>query len=274
MLSRLRSALDSIESSLRTFSFAEYAQTTYDLLWRDFCDWYLEAIKPTVGSNPTQRSVLAHTLESIVRVLHPIAPFITEAIWERLREIETAPIAGINLAPARVDGLLATAGWPRIAPDFRDEPTEKDFERLRGLITAIREVRAQHNVPPKRRITLHAAKQLPAEHEALIKTLAMVETVTTERTTAPAVPFTFDAWEYRLSNLKEEVDVAAETNRLEKLISDLTRSQQTLDARLNNPGYTEKAPPHMVQQTRDQLAKNRAELEAAKAALRALKGGA
>jgi valyl-tRNA synthetase len=274
MLSRLAAGVAEVERALKEYSFSEYAQAVYDLLWRDFCDWYLEAIKPTVSSSPAQRAVLAHALESIVRLLHPITPFITEAIWERLREIETEPVQGIDLGAARIAGLLATAGWPRVDSSLRDKAAEADFERVRGLVTAIREVRAQHNVPPKRRITLHAGKALSPEAESLVKTLATMERVTTDRAAGPAVPFNFDTEQYVLSDLKEAVDVGAEAGRLEKVIGDKRKSIQTLQGRLNNPGYAEKAPPAMVQQTRDQLAKDQTEFEAATAALRALKGGA
>src|SRR5690606_27133846 len=102
MLSRLHAAVRDANAALASHDFAGYAQTLYDILWRDFCDWYLEVIKPTAAGSASQRAVLAHALETIVRLLHPVTPFVTEAIWERLRDIETAPLPGFTLAPSRI----------------------------------------------------------------------------------------------------------------------------------------------------------------------------
>ncbi|HBS29056.1 MAG TPA: valine--tRNA ligase, partial [Phycisphaerales bacterium] len=87
MLSRLASAVRTLEGALEEYQFSVYAQTSYDLLWRDFCDWYLEAIKPTVGSDAAQRAVLRAVLDSILRLLHPVCPFVTEVLHEPLRRV-------------------------------------------------------------------------------------------------------------------------------------------------------------------------------------------
>jgi len=274
MLSRLAAAVEQINASIAGYQFSDYAQSLYDLLWRDFCDWYVEGIKPTVASDPMQRAVLAHTIESIVRLLHPITPFITEAIWERMKDVETLSIPGIELGPSRKDGLLATAGWPKIAPHFRDAAAEAQFERLRGLITAIREVRSQHGVPPRRKVTLHCSAELDAEARRgglLVETLAMVDRITSEAPAGPAAAFAFGSVTCHLSNMADEVDVEAEQTRLEKAIAELEKSIKTLEGRLNNPGYAQKAPPAMVKQSQEQLAKAIGDRDAAATALRSLR---
>ena len=275
MLSRLATQIAAAVKALDEYQFADHAVALYDIAWRDFCDWYLEAIKPTVASSPAQQAVLAHTIEAIVRALHPTMPYVTEVIFERLRTIETAPIAGVHLAPSRIEGLLATAGWPELDASLIDPVAEAAFDRVRTLVTAIREVRAQHNVPPKRQITLHVptGRDISAIGDdaaiSLVKTLCGVSKVTTEASKT-SVAFTFDSAEWRLSDLADAVDAASERARLTKLIGDLEKSIATLDGRLSNPGYADKAPAHMVQQTRDQLTKAKAERDAAKNALEAL----
>lgn len=275
MLSRLATQIKAAARALDEYQFADHATALYDIAWRDFCDWYLEAIKPTVASSPAQQAVLAHTIEAIVRALHPTMPYVTEVIFERLRTIETAPIAGVHMAPSRIEDLLATAGWPELDPALIDPAAEAAFDRVRALVTAVREVRAQHNVPPKRQITLHVptGKDSSAIGDdaaiALVKTLCGVSDVTAEASKL-SVAFTFDAAEWRLSNLADAVDAASERARLTKLIGDLEKSIATLDGRLSNPGYADKAPAHMVQQTRDQLTKAKAERDAAKNALETL----
>ncbi|MEZ6235869.1 MAG: class I tRNA ligase family protein [Phycisphaerales bacterium] len=274
MLSRVRATTEAVAQSIRSYHFSSYAQAMYDLMWRDFCDWYLEAIKPTVAQSREQQAVLAHSLESIVRLLHPLVPFITEAIWEHLRNVGTAPIAEVTLKASRVDGLLATAGWPELAESLRDEKAEADFGRMQALAGAIREVRAKHQVPPKRRIVLHASAALANDIGAAggiveaLCTLSRVETgPPSGDAAAVAVAFTFEAVEYQLSELADAVDLGAERERLEKQIADLRKSIAALDGRLSNPGYVDRAPAHLVQQTRDERARKDADLNAAIAAL-------
>ncbi|MBL8875278.1 MAG: valine--tRNA ligase [Phycisphaerae bacterium] len=274
MLSRLATATKEINDSIANFEYSNYAQTMYDLLWRDFCDWYLEAIKPTIASDKAQQAVLRATLDCILRLLHPIMPYVTEAVYEQVRLIPAAHVRGISLGASRKADLLCTAGWPEVDASLRDEKTEAAFERARALITAIREVRSQHAVQPKRRITLHApAGLLDADASALVQTLAGVETITPSAPAANSVAMAFESSQLHLSNLKDAAaagDTTAERERLQKVISDNEKSIATLEGRLNNPGYAQKAPPAMVKQTQDQLAKAKADKDAAAAALAAL----
>jgi valyl-tRNA synthetase len=269
MLSRLAAGLAEINRTIENYQFSEYTQVVYDLLWRDFCDWYLEAIKPSVAGDPAQRAVLAASLHTIVRLLHPITPFVTEAIWERLRDVPTGDVPGMTLALSRKDNLLCTVGWPVLNASLRDEAAEREFERLRSLVAAIREVRATHTVAPKRKITLHVSGPLRTQvqpYDTLIGTLAGLATITTEPPKGASVAFTFESIECRVSDIADAVDADAEKARLQKSIADLEKTITTLQGRLANPGYADKAPPAMVQQTRDQLAKAIAERDAAKAA--------
>lgn len=273
MLSRLAHATRAIDDSLAEYQFAAYAAQLYDLLWRDFCDWYLEAIKPTVADNPLQRRVLARTLDAILRLLHPIAPFITEAIYEQLAPHATEDLPGLGLPAPTHAGLLCTAGWPRVAGDLIDDDAERRFDRARALVSAIREVRAQHQVSPKRRPTLHLPPALHAQvaHDAdLIATLASLEAIAPAAPAQPAAAFTFEGLECHLSNLADAVDAGAERGRLEKQLADLDKSIAALEKRLSNPGYTDKAPAHLVQQTRDELDRTRADRAAAAATLERL----
>ncbi|MBX3389606.1 MAG: valine--tRNA ligase [Phycisphaeraceae bacterium] len=274
MLSRLATATKEVDEALANFEYSNYAQTMYDLLWRDFCDWYLEAIKPTIASDKSQQAVLRTTLDCILRLLHPIMPYVTEAVYEQVRLLPEMPVKGISLASSRKGNLLCTAGWPEVSDSLRSEEIEAEFERARSLVTAIREVRAQHAVPPKRRITLHAAgAAVDAQAGALVQTLAGVETITSDVSPSGSVAMPFESSQLHLSNLKDAAsaaDTGAERERLQKVIADNEKSIATLEGRLNNPGYAQKAPPAMVKQTQDQLAKAKADRDAAQSALAAL----
>ncbi|MCW5767755.1 MAG: valine--tRNA ligase [Phycisphaeraceae bacterium] len=281
MLSRVAATVADIDQSLASYQYAPYATAMYDLLWRDFCDWYLEAIKPTVASSAPQRAVLRATLDAILRMLHPIAPYITEAVHERVRLLPpTAAIAGLDLtgdakdaarrASAKWAGMLCREIWPRADASLRDERAEVSFERLRQLVTACREVRSQHQVSPKRRVKLHVDAALAKEIGAgggLVETLAGLGEVSTATPAAAAVTFSFDSKECFLSDLADQVDAGAERERLTKQITDLDKSITALEGRLGNPGYADRAPKHLVDQTRDQLMKAKADREAARANL-------
>ncbi len=281
MLSRVATTIADVDQSLASYQYAPYATAMYDLLWRDFCDWYLEAIKPTVASSPAQRAVLRATLDAILRMLHPIAPFITEAIHERVRSLPpTAAIAGLDLvgdrndgarrASAKWSGMLCREVWPRTDASLRDAEAEATFERLCQLVTACREVRSQHQVAPKRRVKLHVDAALAKEIAAaggLVETLAGLAEVSAMKPAGTAVTFSFDSKECFLGDLADQVDAGAEQERLTKQIAELDKSIVALEGRLANPGYADRAPKHLVDQTRDQLAKAKADRDAARAAL-------
>ncbi len=269
MLSRLSASVAEVNAALKDYQFSVYAQTVYDLLWRDFCDWYLEAIKLTVNANPAQRAVLRAVLDVIVRLLHPITPFVTEAIHEHLRRVPAHRVPGIDLA---TEALLCRSAWPQVAAGLRDGAAEERFETVRSLVTAIREVRSQHKVAPARRITLHATARIAKACEAaggLVQTLAVLDTITLQAPKAgvPTVALRVDADELHLSNFADAVDAGAERERLLKIIADRERTISTIDKRLENPGYIAKAPPNLVEESRSQRAAALAELESARAAL-------
>jgi valyl-tRNA synthetase len=176
--------------------------------------------------------------------------------------------------------MLCRASWPVVGEGLRDERSEGAFERLRGLVTACREVRSQHQVAPKRRVTLHVDADLAAEISSgggIVETLAGLASVVVGKSDAGrggsgggGVAFMFDSKECFLSDLADQVDAGAERERLSKLIADLDKSIGALEGRLANPGYADRAPKHLVDQTRDQLAKAKGERDAAAASLQRL----
>ncbi|MFI4897523.1 MAG: class I tRNA ligase family protein, partial [Phycisphaerales bacterium JB059] len=269
MLSRLETGAREIAEAISAYQFSAYAQSVYDLLWRDFCDWYLEAIKPQVASDAGTRATLRFALDAILRLLHPITPFVTEAIHERLRDVPMSEIRGVGFAPTKSTRTLCQSGWPELDASVQDEGAEGEFEWVRSLVRSINETRAAHKVEPRRKITLHAPGAFTQRVEKvgeLIRTLAGLETITGEASEEGAV-FTFESSEWRLTNLADAVDAAAERERLSKRKDELARSIAGLTGRLSNPGYTEKAPAHLVQQTRDELASLQEELAAVDRAL-------
>ncbi|MEM7755683.1 MAG: class I tRNA ligase family protein [Planctomycetota bacterium] len=264
MLARLHAGVAEIDQALATYQFSSYAKTLYDVVRRDFCDWYLEAIKPTVASDANQRAVLRHTLDSLIRVLHPVAPFVTEAIAEGLAEIPAPPIEGLSLTAPRKGDTLCTAGWPVIDDSLAHAESVATFERVRELVETIRAVRSQHKVDPKRKVTLHptgAASELIAHTGELVHTLAGLAAGSTNEPEGESVPLLFESAEHRLSNLADAIDAEAAAELRAKDLADLSKKRKALEGRLSNPGYVDKAPAHLVEQTREELRKVIADLE-------------
>lgn len=273
MLSRVAHAQGAIGSALRSYQFKDYADALYDLLWRDFCDWYLESIKPTLSEDEHQPAVLRAVLDSILRLMHPVTPFITESVFERLDTIPSREILGVSVMDTRSTETLCQSGWPSLDPSLRDEVAEEAYDRCRALVSAIREVRASNQVPPKRSIVLHAPGALGSDVKRwnpLVETLANVREVTGNAPEGASVAFVFEGSEYKLSDLADAVDSGAQRERLEKELADLDKSIAALEGRLNNPGYTQKAPAHLVDQTRAELTQKQADRDSVRASLDAL----
>lgn len=272
MLSRLASAIETCEAALRDYQFSVYAQTLYDLMWRDFCDWYLEASKPTIKESAAQRTVLRQALETIIRLLHPICPFVTEAINESLRTVPMGEIHGLRLGHSGTlsddPDLLCIAGWPSFVRTLEDPEAEASFDRVREIVDAIRQARASRKIKDRTPGTLHAPPHLAEALQAagpVAPALAALAGISTDPPANPAttIRFQFGTDELHLSGVVEAVDPDKERAELSATIERLDKEIGILDKRLSNPGYADKAPPKMVQESRDQLAQKQAERRAA-----------
>ncbi len=273
ILSRLARTVAECEGALREYQFSVYAQTFYDLFWRDFCDWYLEGIKGTVRDDAAQQSVLRAVLGALHRVAHPIMPFITETLHSSIEVLAVQPLASIQLPTSE---LASTSAWPICAETLIDRAAEEEFEAVRGLIAALREVRSRQNVPDRRQITLHVngdatAAQITAA-EGVVEIMAGLELVTRDAPTGNAITVSVAGVEHALSNLAEAVDTAAEQERLSKRMDELAKQIGNLNGRLGNKNYVDKAPGHLVDETKRQLSEAEAELAGITEALDEVKG--
>jgi valyl-tRNA synthetase len=271
IISRLHRTLHAVEDALKEYQLNVYAEAMYDFVWRDFCDWYVEAIKPTIKNNLTQQQVLRTVLNAIMRLLHPIMPFVTEALWPHVSACGFAGLDGIELPPS---DLLASAPWPDIRCSVDDKQAVATFERVQNLTNAIRTVRAERQVPPKKKIRLAAPPHvidLIKSAGDMVRTLALLETVEPlGGRPAGAIPLAFEGSELLLIGLVEQVDVEAEKARLGKVIAQKQRAIAGFGNKLSNAGYIAKAPPEQVQETRRLLAQAEADLAAASKALESL----
>ncbi len=270
LLSRLARTIQQVNDALADYQFSRYAEAMYDLFWRDFCDWYLEAIKPTVKSNAAQQSVLRHSLDAILRLLHPITPFVTEVLYGALRPIARPAMPGLDLKDHE---LLCLAGWPEMDSSFIDEAAEADFARMQALVDQVRQVRSAKGVEPRRKVTLHADAETAravAAWSGMAESLAGLERVVTTPPGPADAPFLFEGRPCALSNLVDASDPAEERKRLTEALAKLDKDISVIEARLNNPGYAAKAPAHLVEETRASLDRKQAERDAMRDRLAAI----
>jgi valyl-tRNA synthetase len=275
ILSRVARAVRLADAALSEYRFSDYATACYDLLWRDFCDWYLEAAKPSARQDPRRQAVMLSVLDVATRLLHPAMPFVTEALWPALQARRAGgTVEGLMLAGSDV---LATAAWPQCAGELQDAAAEADFQRLQALVNAIRNVRGERQVPPRRRVRLHASgggRALVSGWNGLVEALAGLESVQEAKSPrgSGSAAFPYEGEECWIDGLVDQADAGVERARLEKVIADRRRAVQGYQGKLGNAGYVAKAPPTVVQETRAMLAAAEADLAAAERALAELAG--
>ena len=269
ILSRLSRTVSQCESAIREYRFSDYASTMYDFFWRDLCDWYIEAVKPTLKDDATQQGVLTACLDATLRMMHPAMPFITERVWETLQQIREdsaiRDVPGVELGDSP-NGLLMTAVWPRVEASLADDEAESSFEAIRESLTGLREARNTHKLKPQAKVTvsIRTAGDTAAVIESnrrMFERLGNVEIAAiggdVEQPAGSAAAMSRDAIVY----LHDVIDTNTERQRLSKRMAELEKNIQQLEGRLSNEKYVNKAPAHLVQETRDQLAEAKREAE-------------
>ncbi len=272
ILSRTQTAVQSVTQSLEKYKFNEALTTFYNFFWHDFCDWYLELIKPRLyaSSQPeTKKRVLGlalWVLKTAVRLLHPVMPFITEEIWQAVRQ------------PSDSESIVV-APWPQSAPDLLNSEAEEKMAFLQDFIGAVRAIRSEMNVPPTRKapvlVTGLTAQQeaLLRENEEYVFRLAGVEKLDilgelkALKQAASAVvrgAELFVPLEGLIDLKKERERLAREVERLENLLSQVTR-------KLANPNFVSRAPKEVVEKERLKQQAYRIDLEKVKKNLASLK---
>jgi valyl-tRNA synthetase len=267
IVSRFNRTVEEANNALAAYRFDLYAKACYDFFWRDFCDWYVEATKPAM-KDPARAgqtgNVLAAVLDGALRLMHPVIPYITEMIWWKLNEVRP----GDRTLPGRLMAAggsprLVKAAWPAVG-DF-SQAAEHIFPRLQEIVGAIRTVRNEHKVDPRKPVTVSilapgdSARQIQANRE-MIELLAVCR-LKEARGDLPPIPGAARAAAAGCEIFVEGVvDEGAEKQRLAKRREELTKKVGALRGRLGNESYVSKAPPQLVKQTQDELAEAEAEL--------------
>ncbi len=254
ILARLQKAVAEVSAHMEDGDFGLSANKIYDFTWSEFCDWYIEMAKGRLmGEDEAQkrnvRAVLYTVMESVLKLLHPFMPYLTEEVYQHLPQAE---------------GMLILASWPQVQPAFAFETEERQMEGLMEIIRTIRNLRAEMKVAPAKRTHITLLPEAGWEEalaiaEPYLQRLAGASSVTVGRKGEASAEKTVSAIcasaEIRIP-LGELVDFEKEIARLEKERATLTAEIERAQARLGNPGFTGKAPAALVAQEQEKLATN------------------
>jgi len=239
------------DAALDGFRFNDAAGAVYHFTWGTYCDWYLEFIKPALqdknapeAARAEARATAAWVLDQILLLLHPIMPFITEELWQRMADRRPTP--------------LIEAPWPALdAAAVTDAVAEAEMDWLVALISDVRAVRAEMNVPPAAKIPLlykgagAATVERLRRHRDVIERLARIADIApTDGVPKGGVQLVVDEATFVLP-LAGVIDVAAEKARLEKEIAKLDAEIVKFDRKLANESFVAKAPPEVVETERE-----------------------
>ena len=250
IIGKLQQAEAAVAEAFETYRFDLAAQTLYEFVWNEYCDWYIELAKVQIqtGCPTTQRTTrrtLVRVLETILRLLHPIMPFITEEQWQVV-----APLAN-----AKTTDSIMLAAYPQADKEQIVQTAFDKMAALKDLVEEVRKLRGEMGIAPNVKAPLFVEGS--AALEGLLKYLPSL-TRLTEAKLVDNLPEAEDA-PVAVCNgarlmLKVEIDKAAETTRLSKEAEKLQKALDKLNAKLSKPGYTEKAPAHLVEKDKADLA--------------------
>ena len=277
IVSRLQQTIVTVTSHFANFRFDLLAQALYEFIWNDYCDWYLEFSKPLLANdNPNiaarqaTRYTLAFVLEQILRLAHPVMPFITEEIWQRV-----APLTG------KTGATIMLQSYPAVDEVCIDPQAEADMQWLQKMILAVRQLRSEMTIPPRKLVPLLLKNGAPADRQRLqntvvfLQTLAKVESIEwldNQQTLPAAATALVDGLELFIP-LAGLINKEAELTRLEKELVKLEKDLMRAQIKLDNPNYVAKAPPEVVEKEKlalHELTTNRQKLQLQKQQLLSL----
>ena len=269
VLSKLNTLIAEVTENLEKYELGVAVQKVYDFVWDTYCDWYIELTKARLYSEDVERketavAVLVYVLDQVLRLLHPFMPFVTEEIWQSI--------------PHEGEALIA-AQWPQYSDTLSFKKEEDHMESVMNAIRAIRNRRADMNVPPSKKAALFILTSKPqvfAEGEGFMQRLAYADQVTLlqnepENIDGMVCCTTADAKLY--IPMGQLVDVAKELERVDKELEKARKNLAALEGKLSNENFISRAPEAVVSAEREKAAKAKdliSQLEQSQAALKKL----
>ncbi|MCX2779026.1 valine--tRNA ligase [Microbulbifer thermotolerans] len=258
IISQLQRTEKAVREAMDSYRFDLASQALYDFIWGEYCSWYLELSKPVLwdenASNAIKkgtRRTLIRVLETTLRLAHPLMPFITEEIWQRVKDLAGASGETIMLQP-----------YPEPNDHKIDTEAEAAIAWLKQVIEGVRNIRGEMNISPAKKIPLllrngsQRDEALLEQARSLLLKLASLESITwlADGESAPASATALVGDMELLVPMAGLIDVQAETARLQKEIDKLAKERSRLENKLENPKFVDKAPAEVVAKERDKLA--------------------
>ncbi|HAU2041338.1 TPA: valine--tRNA ligase, partial [Legionella pneumophila] len=258
ILSRLQNTVSKVHHYFETYRFDLLANTLYEFVWHEYCDWYLELSKPILQDDQAlsamkrgTRRTLIHVLDQILKLLHPLMPFITEEIWQKTTKFTSEN--GISI-------MLST--YPKVNEEFINPSIEEELDWLKSAIQSLRTIRSEMSISPAKLIPLYIRNITPelkeriAKYEKILKTLSKIDKI---NYLAPdeKVPVSATAVLGEIELLipmADLIDKEAELSRLNKELAKLNKDIELAQGKLNNPKFTDKAPEEIIAKEKDKLA--------------------
>lgn len=254
ILSRLQKTVEDAHGALKSYRYDLFAQTLYDFTWNEFCDWYLELSKPILTSENSSpellrgtRHTLVHALETLLRLLHPVMPFITEEIWQRI-----APLAG------KTGATIMLEAYPVVDATQIDEEAVKELEWIKNVIIAIRTIRSEMNIAPGKLLPVLLRKgsdfdrQNAERHQHFLMTMARMESINWLQMdeTPPQSATAFIGELEIFIPMAGFINKEEETARLNREIAKILKDVSIVENKLQNPQFADKAPADVVAKER------------------------
>jgi len=280
ILSRLATTAKSITESLENYRFSEVARTIYEFTWSEFCDWYIEMakgrLKDPAGKATVQR-ILVDVLDAILKLVHPVMPFVSESLWQALNEI--APQRGLPVPSAAKESVMI-APWPMLPDSWQDTSMETRIARMQELVRCTREVRNRYMVDGKTPLSLsvRCSEAVAGDFRLLAPFISLLAGVGAFEAgpdvkkppqAATQVNPEFEAY----VSLKGLIDPAAEIKRLEKQQAEKTKQLEGTSKKLDNAQFVANAPAEVVEQQKQLIVDLQQQLAVIEETIRDLKQG-
>lgn len=252
ILTRLNETIEEVTRLADKYEFGEVGRVLYNFIWDEFCDWYIEMSKIPMNGEDEEakhmtRSILAYTLDSIMRMMHPFMPFVTESIWQNL------PVEGDS---------IVTASWPVVRPEFTNIESKKSMEQLMEIIRAVRNTRNEVNTPMSKQIPMMIKTNNQATTERLETERPFIErfcnpselTISTDVDVPEEVITTAVTGGLVILPLEGLIDMAKEIERLEKELKKWASELDRVNKKLSNEKFVSKAPEKIINEEKDKQA--------------------
>ncbi len=255
--SRLQHTIETVHKSIALYRFDQMATAIYEFAWHDYCDWYLELSKPILMNEDSSaaaksgtRQTLVTVLESLLRIAHPIIPFITEEIWQRI-----APLCG------NTDKTIMRQAYPEVDNKLINQEAELDMQWVQDFILGVRKIRSGYDIKPGKPLNIliqngsNEDQQRLTKNEMYLRSLVRLESITwlNENDTAPESASSLVGSMSILIPMQGLIDKEAEISRKKKELDKAQQDYVRIEKKLSNPSFVDKAPANVVDKERSKL---------------------